>query len=44
MDSVKKVDDKIKDKQQRYVKISFRKLSKKEHFTYRIPSYPFLVP
>lgn len=44
MGSIKKIDDKVKDKGQRSVKISFRKLSKKEHFTYRIPSYPFLVP
>lgn len=44
MDSIKKIGDKVKDKGQRSVKISFRKLSPKEHSTYRIPSYPYLVP
>lgn len=44
MGNVKKAENNTKDKKEKSVKISFRKLSKKEHSTYRIPSYSYLVP
>ena len=44
MGDIKKTESKAKDKGRKKVKISFRKLSEKEHSAYRVPSYPYLVP